>query len=504
VQGSFKSAYERPLARPDKPVRRSAGKRFSSRQFVRKLQRSHLPPSVWLQWSLLIAMVPLGQLGAIELVGGEVPNLVARAALLLSVLGMLIIYPFYGILRKMRSAASSLLFLTLGWSTVTLAVALALAFLGLPGATESPTLAVWAVAVLVGQLVTIAVGRWIFERLSVKPVNQTPVLVVGNGALAQKLVRALTVNPYLSDKIVGLLVDDQSAVQDLVSRRVLGDDIRLIDSLEKLVLVSRQLLVERVYIAVPFSQTHRVAEIQKKLADLNVDVVWAPDVQAVNALNPTLREIAGLPLVSLSESPINCVASAYSKSLLDVVVGGLALILCAPVMLAAALAIKLTSPGPIIFRQSRHGWDGGVFQIWKFRSMYCRPEEGGRLVQAKVGDNRVTPVGRFLRRSSIDELPQLFNVLRGEMSLVGPRPHEVNQNRDYAKLIVAYMARHRIKPGITGLAQIGGLRGETDTLEKMKDRVELDLRYINGWSIWLDLWILLKTPFALLSHRNVY
>jgi len=169
-----------------------------------------------------------------------------------------------------------------------------------------------------------------------------------------------------------------------------------------------------------------------------------------------------------------------------------------PLMLIIALLIKLDSPGPVIFRQGRTGWNGKEFHIWKFRSMKLHQAQDGEVKQATRDDDRITGIGRFIRKTSIDELPQLFNVLGGTMSMVGPRPHAVAHNTDYDKRIHAYMTRHRIKPGITGLAQINGYRGETDTLDKMKQRVEFDMRYINNWSFWLDIEILLKTIPALL------
>jgi putative colanic acid biosynthesis UDP-glucose lipid carrier transferase len=170
-------------------------------------------------------------------------------------------------------------------------------------------------------------------------------------------------------------------------------------------------------------------------------------------------------------------------------------------LLLFALLIKLTSPGPVIFKQDRHGWNGEVIKVWKFRSM--RVHDDREVRQASRNDSRITPVGRFIRRTSIDELPQLFNVLQGHMALVGPRPHAVAHNDYYSGKIRAYMARHRIKPGITGLAQVNGCRGETETLEKMQQRVDIDLRYINNWSLWLDIKILFKTPFTLLS-KDIY
>jgi len=179
------------------------------------------------------------------------------------------------------------------------------------------------------------------------------------------------------------------------------------------------------------------------------------------------------------------------------------LLVLSPLMMVIAILIKLDSPGPVIFRQGRTGWNGREFYIWKFRSMKIHQAQDGEVKQATRDDDRVTRLGHFIRKTSIDELPQLFNVLGGRMSMVGPRPHAIEHNTDYDQRIRAYMTRHRIKPGITGLAQINGYRGETDTLEKMKKRVEFDMQYINNWSFWLDLKILIGTIPTLLRD-NAY
>ena len=474
--------------------------------YARKLVRSHAPLSVWVQWSLLLAVVPLAVWFAQRLTGVELPVLHSRGAVLMAVVGILVTYPVFGVFQRLRSLPTSLLFLTLGWLAVVLEIEAALAYLGLASLFNAPVLVAASGLVLLGQTLSVSLSHWLFLHNAAGSRGRVPVLVVGTGRLAQDLIAALSSNPYLPDQVVGLVVEDDCSTHRSEILQLLDGDIEQSVGIDRLALVARKLLVERIYIALPFEHMHRLAEIQAKLEDLNIDVVWAPDVEAVNALNPALRELAGMPLVSLSESPMNCIGSAYVKSLLDVIVGTLALVMCSPVLLLAALAVKISSPGPVIYRQQRHGWDGGVFQIWKFRSMYVEEAEavGDCVPQAKPEDARVTSVGRFLRRSSIDELPQLFNVLKGDMSLVGPRPHAVSHNLDYAKSIATYMSRHRIKPGITGLAQISGLRGETATVDKMRARVEQDLRYINSWSIWLDLWILLKTPAALLKNKNVY
>ncbi|MCM8856578.1 MAG: exopolysaccharide biosynthesis polyprenyl glycosylphosphotransferase [Candidatus Thiodiazotropha sp.] len=223
---------------------------------------------------------------------------------------------------------------------------------------------------------------------------------------------------------------------------------------------------------------------------------------ALNLINHSVKELAGIPILTLSESPL-IGSHLLIKAIEDRVLATLILILVSPIMLFTAVLIKTESPGPVFFRQERTGWDGESFKIWKFRSMRQHKEKDGMVKQATREDPRITRIGRFIRRTSIDELPQLFNVLAGQMSLVGPRPHALQHNEEYSKQIVAYLARHRIKPGITGLAQIRGFRGETKELEQMEKRVKYDLEYINSWSLWLDISILVRTAFSL-KNDNAY
>lgn len=192
-----------------------------------------------------------------------------------------------------------------------------------------------------------------------------------------------------------------------------------------------------------------------------------------------------------------------TKAIEDLVLGAIIFLLISPLLVLIAIAIKATSPGPVLFKQKRHGWNGEVINVYKFRSMVVH-ESKGSIEQAKRADVRVTPLGAFLRRTSLDELPQFFNVLQGRMSIVGPRPHAVEHNEYYKELVPRYMLRHKVKPGITGWAQIHGFRGETDTLEKMENRVEYDLYYIEHMSVWLDLKIIVLTLFKGFRHQNAY
>lgn len=232
-----------------------------------------------------------------------------------------------------------------------------------------------------------------------------------------------------------------------------------------------------------------------KLLDKHVAVHWVPDIFSLRLVNHCVREIAGIPVLTLSETPLIGTRLMF-KALEDFVLSVLILIMITPVLLAIALAVKLDSRGPVFFRQQRMGWNGKIFRIWKFRSMFVHQPEDGVVKQAEKNDPRVTRVGAFIRRTSLDELPQIFNVLTGDMSLVGPRPHAIQHDEEYSRRISDYFARHNIKPGITGLAQVRGFRGETKSVEQMMQRVESDIEYINNWSLWLDLTILVRTTAA--------
>jgi putative colanic acid biosynthesis UDP-glucose lipid carrier transferase len=215
-----------------------------------------------------------------------------------------------------------------------------------------------------------------------------------------------------------------------------------------------------------------------------------------------LDDMGGVPVVGLMVEPFTGI-NGFIKRASDVVISALILALVSPVMLGLAIGVKLSSPGPVIFRQRRIGLDGEVIDVYKFRSMRAE-DDGPVVVQATRGDPRITPFGAFIRRTSLDELPQFVNVLQGHMSIVGPRPHAVAHNEQYRKQVKAYMARHKCKPGITGWAQVNGLRGETDTLDKMAARVEYDLEYLRNWSLGLDLMIIARTVKLVFFDRGAY
>lgn len=259
--------------------------------------------------------------------------------------------------------------------------------------------------------------------------------------------------------------------------------------------------IDTVLIALPMRAEKRIAGILDKLANSTVSVYLVPDFFVFELLHSRWTNVGGLPVVSVFESPIYGV-DGWAKRIFDIVLSVTAVVLLSPVLIGCTIAVWCSSPGPVFFRQKRYGLDGKEILVWKFRTMVTC-DNGPVVKQATKNDPRVTAIGRILRRTSLDELPQLFNVIMGNMSLVGPRPHATAHNEKYRSLIRGYMMRHKVKPGITGLAQVLGSRGETDTLEKMEYRIELDHRYIREWSLWLDFKIVLKT-FGVVLKQDAY
>jgi len=329
--------------------------------------------------------------------------------------------------------------------------------------------------------------------------NTRSVAIAGAGPLGQRLAINIASAPWMGLDLLGFFDDKHR------------DPIRLPDSkirlpvsgnLEQLVQQAREGQIDRVYITLPMRSEARIKWLVAQLSDTTVSVYIVPDVFIFELLHSRSQNINGVPTISIFDSPMTG-ANTIIKRLEDVLLSSLILCLIALPMLAISIAVKLSSPGPVFFRQKRYGIDGRPIEVWKFRSMRVM-ENGTDVVQATRGDNRITAVGAFLRRTSLDELPQFINVLLGDMSIVGPRPHAVAHNEQYRGQINSYMLRHKVKPGITGWAQVNGWRGETDTLDKMQKRVEHDLAYIHNWSLWWDLKIVFLTVFKGFIHKNAY
>lgn len=338
------------------------------------------------------------------------------------------------------------------------------------------------------------VGKILRRAMSAARSERSKV-IVGANRIAYELARRISSDP-LRGSVIGFFDDrDAGRISDVFSHRMLG-------SLEDLPEFVRTRKVDSIYIALPTLAQARITRLLQRLEDTTVSVYFVPDLNAFQPIQTYIDDIDGIPAIAIRETPFRGLNSLI-KRVSDVAIALVAITLTWPVMLALALAVKLSSPGPVLFRQRRYGIDGHEITIYKFRTMrVC--EDGDRIVQAKRNDARVTPVGRFMRAASLDELPQFFNVLGGSMSAVGPRPHAVAHNEQYRKLIPGYMLRHKVKPGITGWAQVNGLRGETEDLDKMKARVHYDLDYLRNWSVWLDIWVVLRTVMGGFSGRGAY
>jgi putative colanic acid biosynthesis UDP-glucose lipid carrier transferase len=260
--------------------------------------------------------------------------------------------------------------------------------------------------------------------------------------------------------------------------------------------------IDVVYITLPMHAESRIVKLVNQLSDTTASVYVVPDSFVFDLYHARWSNVAGMPVVSVYESPFYGI-EGWVKRAEDLILGSMILLFILPLMLIIGLGVKLTTPGSVIFKQRRYGLNGDVVEVWKFRSMTAS-DDGDRVVQATKNDTRVTSFGGFLRRNSLDELPQFINVLQGRMSIVGPRPHAVSHNEQYRSIIQGYMLRHKVRPGITGWAQINGWRGETDCLEKMQGRIDCDLAYVRNWTLWLDIKIIWMTFFRVFITKNVY
>jgi putative colanic acid biosynthesis UDP-glucose lipid carrier transferase len=325
---------------------------------------------------------------------------------------------------------------------------------------------------------------------------QRSVVIVGANSLSLRFAAMVEQQPNLSMKVSGYF-DDR-----LEERWPEGMRQPMLGRMSELAAYVRKHNTNLVFISAPMSAQPRILRLLDELQDTTASVYFLPDIYVFDLVQARFDTVGGLPVIAICESPF-AGFNSFVKRASDVVLGALAAVALLPVMIPVAIAVKLTSPGPVIFKQRRYGLNGEEIYVYKFRSMTVT-EDGAKVVQAKKGDQRVTSIGGFLRRSSLDELPQFFNVLQGRMSIVGPRPHAVAHNEQYRKLIKGYMLRHKVKPGITGWAQVHGLRGETEALEKMEARVDYDLDYLRNWSLWLDLWIIVKTVVVVLKRENAH
>jgi putative colanic acid biosynthesis UDP-glucose lipid carrier transferase len=336
----------------------------------------------------------------------------------------------------------------------------------------------------------------VWPRLLAAEGLQKTAVVAGANELGRKLAARLRENPMLGQRFVGYF-DDRNAgrLPALLPRENLG-------ALSALADYARSHTIDVIYIALPMASQPRILKLLEDLRDTTASIYFVPDIFVSDLIQARVDSIGGLPVVAVCESPF-CGFNGVVKRASDFVLAALILLLVSPLMIAIAVGVKLSAPGPVLFKQRRYGLDGKRIVVYKFRTMTVA-EDGELVRQATRNDARVTRFGAFLRRTSLDELPQFINVLQGRMSVVGPRPHAVAHNEMYRKLIRGYMIRHKVKPGVTGFAQVNGWRGETDTVDKMKRRIEYDLQYLRNWSLLLDLQIIVKTVFVVLRKDNAY
>jgi putative colanic acid biosynthesis UDP-glucose lipid carrier transferase len=321
-------------------------------------------------------------------------------------------------------------------------------------------------------------------------------IVIGCTSGAMELTRRLSLHTELGISVAGFF-DDRGS-----DRLGCAKYAQLLGKFNDAADFVRSRNIDVIFIAIAPGQVARVRELLNDLNDTTASVYYVPDVSGFDVIQQRTSEILGFPVVAMCETPFHGYRGLV-KRLMDVTIASLAILALSPLLLATAIAVKRSSPGPILFRQRRYGLDGQEILVYKFRSMTVT-ENGARVTQAAKNDARVTPIGKHLRRWSIDELPQLLNVLQGTMSLVGPRPHAVAHNEEYRKLIKRYMVRHKVLPGITGLAQVRGCRGETARVEDMEARVMYDLEYMRTWSPILDLQILFETAIAVVKTDRAY
>ena len=356
-------------------------------------------------------------------------------------------------------------------------------------------LAVWFVLSLTALM---SLRILLYSGLSVlreRGYNHKRVIIVGYGETGRELHRRAQQQLWTGYQIKAIHASREAPI--------FTSNIEKLDHLYQIPAAITRHAVHEIWLALPLSESAKLQDVQYLLRNMLLDIRWFPDTSAMGILSNKTVEFLGLPVVELNRPPSEGIVGV-SKEIFDRLFALIVLLLLLPLMLSLALLIKLSSPGPVLFRQPRLGLNGRRFDVYKFRSMKLHSEDANQVTQATRNDPRITTIGQFIRRTSLDELPQFINVLKGEMSVVGPRPHALQHNDLYKDKLTLYMLRHRVKPGITGWAQIHGCRGETDSDEKMERRVAFDLHYIRHWSFWMDLKIISWTAFKGWTDNNVY
>ncbi|MBQ1783097.1 MAG: undecaprenyl-phosphate glucose phosphotransferase [Gammaproteobacteria bacterium] len=385
---------------------------------------------------------------------------------------------------------------TVSWIVVVAILLVAMFFFGPLSGLAPSLLLLWAGAAWVALCTWRYWIREFLYQIRREGLNTRTAAIIGVTPSGLELARSIEGNPQQGISLIGFF-DDRTPER-------IGNGARydLLGNVDDAISMAQQNKVDLLYVAMPLRAEERINAILERCADTTVNVHIIPNFFIYRVLHARWHEVGDVQTLSIYDTPLNGLGQWLKRSE-DLVLASVILAVISLPMLVIALGIKLTSPGPVFFKQDRYGLDGKKIKVWKFRSMRTM-ENGAKVTQATKGDPRITKFGAFLRRTSLDELPQFFNVIQGSMSIVGPRPHAVAHNEQYRQLISGYMLRHKVKPGITGWAQINGWRGETDTLDKMEKRIEFDLAYIRNWSLWLDMKIVFWTIFRGFVGANAY
>ena len=450
------------------------------------------------------AIIGLGSLLHVAMLLGRVPFGLTYAGViaLISVMTVALFQAAGGYrIAAMRTFFKTMIRLIAAWSMTFMVVAAVLVLAKVADHYSR----LWLGAYFAGGLALLLVGRFVLAQVigaqSRAGRFDRRTAIVGGGKAGEDLISALEAQSDSGIRIVGVF-DDRNADR---ASDVVGGHPKL-GTVDDLVDYARHARLDLIVFTIPITAEARILQMLAKLWVLPIDIRLSAHAAKLRLRPRSYSYLGSVPVLDVFDRPI-ADWDVVVKAVFDRCVGLMMLLALAPLMLGVALAVRLTSRGPILFRQKRHGFNNELIEVYKFRSMYVDQCDAGAAKMVTKGDPRVTPVGRFIRKSSLDELPQLFNVLKGDLSLVGPRPHALQAkaaNTLYDQVVDGYFARHKVKPGITGWAQVNGWRGETDTSEKLQRRVEHDLYYIENWSVLLDLQILLTTPFALLKTENAY
>jgi putative colanic acid biosynthesis UDP-glucose lipid carrier transferase len=464
---------------------------YASRETRTRLLRSQPGAGALLQAALdpLVAIATLAAAASVFGAGFD------GAVLILALLVFAMTFPG-GLARERENAGDLMLEIVTGW----VAIVGLLMLLGWATQTleafEPRVILAWALATPAALFVAHRLMPRVLPRVLATQGLEKVAVIAGANDLGRRLAAHLAADPVLGVRVAGYFDDRATGrLQNLPAAQNLGALSRLAD-------YARSHRVDVIYIALPMASQPRILKLLEDLRDTTASIYFVPDIFVSDLIQARFDSIGGIPVVAVCETPFYGF-NGFVKRASDLVLASVILLAIAPLLIFIAAGVKLSSPGPILFKQRRYGVDGRKIVVYKFRSMTVA-EDGDVVRQAVRNDSRITRFGAFLRRTSLDELPQFVNVLQGRMSVVGPRPHAVAHNEMYRKLIRGYMIRHKVRPGITGLAQVHGMRGETDTVDKMKARIDYDLQYLRNWSLLLDLQIVLKTIVVVLGRQNAY